>query len=115
MESEAQIIPQKSAKKLVEKMRKMKKITKITLGIILIVILFIAGFFIFRKKAPPYEIMEVKSDILIEDVSSNGTVEAAEDIELKFKNAGTIEGILTKVGDKVKKGTILARLESGEI
>jgi len=114
MENEIQNIPQKSAKKLIEKMRKMKKRTKIILGIVLIIVLAIVGFFIFRKKAPLYEIIEAKSDILIEDVSSNGTVEAADDIELKFKNAGTIEAILTKVGNKVKKGTILARLESGE-
>ncbi|OGZ32258.1 MAG: hypothetical protein A2V69_02870 [Candidatus Portnoybacteria bacterium RBG_13_40_8] len=115
MENEPQIIPQKSAKKLIEKMRKMKKRTKIILGIVLIIVLVIAGFGIFRKKAPTYEFTEVKISDVVEDISSNGTVEAADDIELKFKNAGTIEGILTRVGDNVKKGTVLARLESGGI
>jgi HlyD family secretion protein len=115
MENEPQIIPQKSARSLIGKMRKIKKRTKIILGLVLIIVLVIVGFGIFRKKAPTYELTEVKISDIVEDVSSNGTVEAADDIELKFKNAGTIEGILVKVGDKVKKGTILARLESGGI
>ena len=106
---------EKGLRKTLNKFRKAKKRTKIILGLVLIVALVIVGFIVFRKKALTYELTEVIISDVVEDVSSNGTVEAADDIELKFKNAGTIENISVKVGDKVKKGTVLARLESGEI
>jgi len=108
-------ISEKGLRKALNKVRKTKKRTKIILGLVLIIILVIVGFIVFHKKALTYELAEVIISDVVEDVSSNGTVEAADDIELKFKNAGTIENISVKVGDKVKKGTVLARLESGEI
>jgi HlyD family secretion protein len=108
-------ISEKGLRKALNKVRKTKKRTKIILGLVLIVVLVIVGFIVFRKKSPTYELTEVIISDIVEDVSSNGTVEAADDIELKFKNAGTIENISVKVGDKVKKGIVLARLESGEI
>jgi len=108
-------ISEKGLRKALNKLRKTKKRTKIILGLILIVVLVIVGFIVFHKKASIYELTEAIISDVVEDVSSNGTVEAADDIELKFKNAGTIESISVKVGDRVKKGTVLARLESGEI
>ncbi len=108
-------ISERGLRKALNRLRKAKKRTKIILGLVLIVVLVIVGFIVFHKKALTYELAEVIISDVVEDVSSNGTVEAADDIELKFKNAGTIENISVKVGDKVKKGTVLARLESGEI
>lgn len=115
MENDLQIVSQKPAKKLIEKMRRTRKRTKIILGVVLIFILGFLSYFFFRDKSPTYEFTEVAFGNVVEEVSGSGVVEAADDIELKFKNSGTIESILVKVGDKVKKGNVLARLESGGI
>ncbi|PJE57469.1 MAG: hypothetical protein COU82_01770, partial [Candidatus Portnoybacteria bacterium CG10_big_fil_rev_8_21_14_0_10_38_18] len=94
---------------------KAKKRTKIILGLVLIVVLAIAGFLIFRKKEATYELVEVKRGEVIEEVSATGTIEAAEEVDLRFNSSGIIEKINVQVGDKVKKGTYLIQLASGEL
>ena len=105
----------KGFKKMIKKLRKAKKRTKIILGLVLIVVLAIAGFLIFRKKEATYELVEVKRGEVIEEVSATGTIEAAEEVDLRFNSSGIIEKINVQVGDKVKKGTYLIQLASGEL
>jgi len=100
--------------KTLKRMKKMKRKTKIIIGIILIIIL-VAGYFIFRPKKTTYEFATVQKGDVIREVSANGTVEATNEIDLRFKTPGTIDKVLVKVGDKAKKGTTLIRLDSGEV
>jgi HlyD family secretion protein len=100
--------------KTLKRMRKMKKRTKIIIGIILIIIL-VSGYFIFKPQKPTYEWTTVEKGQVTEEVSINGTVEAIDEIDLRFKTSGTIEKILVNVGDKVKKDAALARLNTGEV
>jgi multidrug efflux system membrane fusion protein len=44
-----------------------------------------------------------------------GRLEAADEIDLSFKTGGVIAAILVDIGDPVKKGQVLARLDSTEI
>lgn len=106
---------EKGLKKIIKKFRKVRKITKIIIGIILVIILIIVGFAIFRKKELPYEWTEAKKGDMIEEVSATGTVESAEEVDLRFKTSGIVEKINVKVGDKISKGTYLIQLASGEI
>ena len=100
-------------KKIIKKFRKTKKRTKIITGIVLIIVLAISIPLIFKKDEQQYELTEVKRGVVIEEISATGDVEAAEEVDLKFKTGGTIESINVKIGDKVKKGTYLVRLASG--
>lgn len=116
MENEIQnleIQAEHGVKKIIKKFRKTKKRTKIITGVILIIVLAILIPLIFKKDKQQYELSEVKRGIVIEEISATGDVEAAEEVDLKFKTGGTIESINVKIGDKVKKGTYLARLASG--
>jgi len=45
-------------------------------------------------------------------VDVDGTVESNSKIDLQFQNSGQIEDIFFKIGDKIKKGDILAALEN---
>lgn len=108
------IISEKKLSKSLKKIKNLKKRTKIILGIILILIL-VSLFFIFKPQKPVYESTEVKRGTVVEEISVNGTIEAANEIDLKFKTNGTIEKVLVNIGDKVKKGTALVRLETGEV
>lgn len=105
----------KGLQKTLKKIKKMRKRTKIILGIILIIVLVVAGLLVFRKKEQTYELATVKRGDVIEEVSATGTIEAAEEVDLRFNSSGIIEKINVKVGDKVKKGTYLIQLASGEV
>lgn len=48
---------------------------------------------------------------VLSTVSASGSVESARTRELSFGTSGTVEKIYVDVGDKVKKGQVLARLE----
>lgn len=101
-------------KKLLQKIKILKKRTKIIFGIISIIIILILVSVITPKK-PIYELGVVAKSDIIQEVSANGVVEATNEIDLKFKTSGTIEKILTKVGNNVKKGTYLVGLDSGSV
>jgi len=105
----------KGLKKTLGKMKKAKKRTKIIIGIILVIVLIVGGFLIFRKKESPYEIGEVVRGNILEEVSVTGGVESAEEVDLRFKTSGIVDRINVKVGDTVKKGTYLIQLSSGDI
>jgi len=107
-------IDEKGFKKTLKRIKKLNRKTKIILGLVLIVVL-VAAYFIFRPKNPTYEWTTVQKADVIQKVSVNGTVEAASEIDLRFQSSGTIDKILVKVSDKVKKGTVLARLDTGEV
>jgi len=103
----------KGLKKLLKKIKKLKRKNKIILGIVLIIILIILAFIIFSKEKSPYTFAKVLRSDVIEQVSATGTVESAEEVDLRFKTSGIIESINVKIGDSVKKGTYLVRLSSG--
>jgi len=105
----------KGLKKMIKKFRKARKRTKIIIGIILVIILVIIGWAVFKKEESPFQWTEVMRGDIIEEVSATGTVESAEEVDLRFKSSGIIESINVKVGNEVKKGTYLARLASGEL
>ncbi len=64
-----------------------------------------------KNKEIIYDTAVVKSGKIIQTVSEVGSVEPAKDIDLSFVNSGIIKNIFVDVGDKVKKGQILAELD----
>ncbi|MCX6729971.1 MAG: hypothetical protein NT058_00500, partial [Candidatus Portnoybacteria bacterium] len=101
-------------KKILQKIKAMSKKTKIILGVVLFIVILIS-IPILKPKKQVYELGKVVKSNVIQEISANGTVESINEIDLKFKTAGTVERILTKVGNSVKKGTYLVGLESGTV
>lgn len=52
---------------------------------------------------------------VVKDISETGTVEANENINLSFKSSGKIDKIYVKVGEEVKIGQELAKLDTSNL
>lgn len=65
-------------------------------------------------EAPPVNVvtLELRSAPLRDKISLSGAVEAWESIQLMPKIGGSIEEVLVKEGDTVRKGQLIAKIES---
>ena len=91
-------------------------IKKIILPIIIISLLAAVVYQVFLKKEKPaFALVEVIRGQIIQEVSETGQVEKGEKINLSFQNAGKIEKIYVEVGENVKGGDSLAKLETNDL
>jgi len=65
-----------------------------------------------RKEELTYDFTIVKVGNIIQEVSATGQVKKGEEINLGFKNSGEIEEINVEVGQKVKEGQVLVKLDT---
>lgn len=90
----------------------MKKSTWIILGIIVILV---AGYFILKPKLTnnklDYTFTSIEKGNIEADVSSTGTVEAINTVEVGTQISGTITKIYVDYNDKVKAGQLLAEMD----
>jgi len=63
------------------------------------------------KQKNSVSIVRVQLGPMIDSIPAHGVI-AGKEIKLRFENPGVVEAILKKVGDTVKKGEILAKLDS---
>ena len=84
----------------------------IILGILVLVGGFIGYRFIGSNDEVPYEFAIAQKGNVRQIISVDGSVVADSEIELKFQTSGRIARINYEVGQEVKKGSILATLES---
>ncbi|MGE5415849.1 MAG: efflux RND transporter periplasmic adaptor subunit [Acidobacteriota bacterium] len=83
---------------------------KIVIGIIVLAIC-IAGYFIygsFGKKDTTYLTMPVSTGDIVDQVQATGTIKPLHEVDLYFKNKGTLKSLNVRNGDAVKTGQILA-------
>lgn len=93
----------------------MKK-KKIILAVIGLIIIFLIIYNVFLKeKRTDFTLVEVVKSSVIQEVSESGQVQMGEAINLGFKNAGTLQKIFVKVGDKVWPGSYLAKLDTVQL
>lgn len=96
--------------KLILRQKLMKKI------ILIIVLIAVIGFGLYqifiKKPASNLDITEVLMGNISQEVSETGQVKKGEEINLAFKSGGKIEKIYVVVGEEVKRGDILAKIES---
>jgi|GEM_PF-1349379 len=52
---------------------------------------------------------------IFQSVTVTGTIQPAQEIDLNFKGAGTIQTMLVDVGDKVNQGEVMAALDTSEL
>jgi len=89
-----------------------RKIKIIIIAIASIFIVSVVLFFALRGKGgSEYVTAKVERGNLVQTVSETGTVKSAQEIELNFSQSGKLDEILVKIGDKVKAGDILAKLD----
>ncbi len=64
------------------------------------------------KQQPSYNFVSVKRQTITQGATETGTVKAAQDLSLSFQKSGNIVAVNVKAGDRVKKGQLLAALDS---
>jgi RND family efflux transporter MFP subunit len=93
------------------------KLNRKTILIIIAVVLI--GFLVWqafiKKEKPKFSLIGVIRGTITQEVSESGTVEKGDQINLGFKNSGTIENIYVKVGDIVEAGQRLINLETSQL
>lgn len=87
--------------------------------LIIIVIAIGAGFGIYqgfiRKEAQDLTLEKVSRGVIVQEISETGTVKAVEEISLSFQNPGRIEKIYVGIGQTVRAGQNLAKLDTGQL
>jgi len=91
--------------------------TKTISAIIIVGLVIIFGVYqgFIQKGKPAFTLAEVNRGTVFQEVSETGQVQKGEEISLSFKNAGKIEKIFVKVGDKVLSKEVLAKLETDSL
>ncbi|MDP2741376.1 MAG: efflux RND transporter periplasmic adaptor subunit, partial [bacterium] len=97
---------------------KMIKIKKRWL-FIAVIILVVVGYFIFnsffKKNTNGYITEKIDRGVVSQSISETGSVRATDNIELGFKNSGRIKAINAIVGQDVKAGDVLVRLNTDQL
>ncbi|AEE95646.1 efflux RND transporter periplasmic adaptor subunit [Mahella australiensis] len=63
-----------------------------------------------------YDLYEVKKDTITTELRGNGTFVSTKDYSLSFKNtSGRLKSINVKLGQEVKKGVVVAELDTGDL
>ena len=63
------------------------------------------------SKSTPLQTTAVQQGTVLATVSSSGTLEAAQNLGLNFTTGGKITNIYVKVGQRVKAGQLLAKVD----
>lgn len=97
----------------------MKKLLTSKILWVIIIIVAIGGGILWRNasssKKPEYVTEAAKIDNIVQTVSATGKVKSASEIELNFKNAGTIIKVSVKTGDQVAAGNLIAQLKATDL
>ncbi len=84
-------------------------------GSVIIAITAIIFSFFYKSSPKLSDVISVKKEDLTEVVSTTGKVTASEFLDLGFSRGGRIGVVYAKVGDSVKKGQIIASLDSADL
>jgi multidrug efflux pump subunit AcrA (membrane-fusion protein) len=97
-------------------MNKMKQYIKTKWGIIGVVALLVIVLIITRAfKNGDYEIYDVVRADLNQSITVSGKVVPAQEIDLGFEATGRVASVSVEIGDEVKAGDVLAKLDTSEI
>ncbi len=90
---------------------------KTIIWIIVILAVVAGGYYFLRPKAPVtvYTTADVTLGNLAQTVSETGTIKTVNQTDLSFKVSGRVVNLLADVGDKIKTGQLLARLDLGTL
>ncbi|MFA6467016.1 MAG: efflux RND transporter periplasmic adaptor subunit [Patescibacteria group bacterium] len=80
----------------------------------IIIVAVIVAFQFFKKPESNYITEKAAISDIVQTVEVTGSVESADNIDLNFNKTGTLQAVLVKTGDQVKKDQVLARLNAGD-
>ncbi len=87
--------------------------------IIILIVVIVVSLFVyqkyFKKEEIDFELVRVTRGNVVREVSETGQVKKSEELNLGFKLSGVIEQIYIEVGEQVKEGDILAKLENSQL
>src|SRR5579872_5741057 len=93
---------------------------KLTAGI-LAAALVVSGVAVYRYRAASnasatsYTTTRVQVGTITDAVTGTGPISASQAVPLNFKNSGKVSEIDVNVGDKVKSGQVLAKLDDSDL
>ncbi len=84
---------------------------------LLVLVLLGVGFAIVFSKLKPISVVvtPVVRGTAIDAVYATGTVEAEDRVQIKAKTSGSLADIFVKEGDRIKKGDLIARIDSPQL
>lgn len=88
-----------------------KKVYYIGFGVFLILL----SFLIFKNGKEELELTIISRGDLTQELFETGSTEKGDDLKLGFKEGGKIESVLSKEGEKVARGTIIATVDKKEL
>jgi len=87
---------------------------RLLISIILLIIVSTMGFTGCRSSQPEVsskQVAEVKRGDLLVTITADGSLDMPREVKLKFGTPGTVRDIFVEEGQKVKEGTLLAKLD----
>ncbi len=82
----------------------------------LLIIIVISGYFFYPKpKIEAIQLADVKIGTVKEIISSSGTLEGTDSADLRFKIGGKLNYIGVEAGETVKKGQLIASLDTRDL
>lgn len=93
----------------------MRKRTKVIIIAAIIIITVLIAYSSTKKKPIDYTSVKAERGDVMQTVSATGTVEAASKVDLKFAGSENIKEIDVKVGDVIKQGAVIARLDTSKL
>jgi HlyD family secretion protein len=88
--------------------------SKWVLGIIVLVLLIIGGYFLFHKN-PTYQFVTVERGSITESVSLTGNTMPEQSVSLTFGSSGIVFHIYSDLGKQVYKEQVLAELNTNDL
>jgi HlyD family secretion protein len=64
---------------------------------------------------PTVDIVEIQRETLVDTVNATGRIEPKAEVDMQFEIGGVVEEVLVERGQRVAAGTILARLDTGDL
>lgn len=87
--------------------------------VLIIAVLASGGYFYYKSKSDStseirYVLASVEKGTLISAISGSGQVSVSNQVDLKTKTSGEVTSLAVKVGQEVKNGALIARLDSSD-
>jgi HlyD family secretion protein len=89
--------------------------SKWIIGIIILIVISVGGYFLFFHKNQKYQFITVERGSITESVSITGNTTPTKSVSLSFGSSGVISNTYSDLGKQVQAGEILAELNTNDL
>jgi len=94
----------------------MKFKAKLIISLVIVAIITIVLVFnSFSKKNSEHTFYTVERGEVYQEITETGTIKKGDKIILSFKNSGQLKEVYVEIGDEVKEGTLLAKMDNAQL